>query len=56
MSDKVIWLPDTSQSTTVEWYVSDKKAVGVEGVRDEWRAVPVTRKVETGFVPPRDAR
>ncbi len=49
----IIWIPDGEQ-VEVEWYTSEGKAVGVEGMRDHWVAHRVEPKRETGFQPPRD--
>lgn len=52
----IIWLPDEGATTTIERYITEnKKAVGVEGLREEWRAVPIKGKV-TGFSLPKDKR
>lgn len=55
---KVIWLRDAQQTTTVEWYITDeKKAIGVENMRDEWIATPIAPvDKRTGFGPTKDGR
>ena len=55
MDGKVIWLRDTHNTATVEWYITTGKAAeGVTSIREEWVAVPVRSSRDTGFAPPRD--
>lgn len=55
--NRVIYTPD-GEPISVEWYISDGKAVGVERISSTWAARPVDPKLPpTGFqAPPRDQR
>lgn len=53
--NRVIYTPD-GEPISVEWYISDGKAVGVERISTSWIAVPVMPKDAAGFAPPRDRR
>lgn len=52
---KTIWIRDQQSTATVEWYVTaDKKAEGVQNIREEWVSVPISDGKQTGFTPPRE--
>jgi hypothetical protein len=53
--NRVIYTPD-GEPITVEWYISDGKATGVEAIRTTWIAKPVyPKQPATGFTgPPKD--
>lgn len=53
--NRVIYTPD-GEPITVQWYISDSKAVGVESITNTWIARPVSPKPAPGFGPPRDKK
>ena len=53
--ERVIYRPD-GEPISVEWYISDGKAVGVERISGNWIAQPVKPKPPAGFGPPRDSK
>lgn len=44
-----LWIPD-GQGIRVEWYISDRKAIGVNNITDDWLPHDPAPKRQAGFV------